>query len=583
MSELDPSEKLTLGAEEARSLLQHGIELAADGAHQEARQTFLLVLERDPHSALAWDRLGQTLGHLGLLGEAAQALKCAAELDPSNIECRSALGFLYRSISRPDEAIHWHSEALALRPNSLILQLNHAFVLPVVASSTEQISNLRKRCLALMDAIVKDECTECMPTTLTCHPFYLSTHNQNDRPLLEAYGRLMVRSFGDQSAASEVYVNPGQTSSRKIRVGFLSGCFYDHSVTRAFEGLIRHLDRDQIEVVLIHLADAKHDATTDRLESCCQEVVRLSGSLDESTERLRALTLDVLFFTDIGTHPAMTQLAARRHAPLQVTGWGWPQTSGMPFVDAYISGDLVEPEMGQDHYSERLIRLPGLPCCFPSDAIEGSLLTRDYFFLPPDDALIGCLQSLEKIHPDFDAVLERLALDAPKAWFVFVESEVTSSTEIFLNRMAEQAPSVSERLILLGRMSRKDFFGLAGCIDVLLDPIYFGSGITLFETLHAGTPTVTLEGKFLRTRMVAAAYRLMGVSQPPIAQTLDEYVKLAAQISNNPAIRSSLRQEIQEKAQSNLYDRMEFVRGFENFVLESARGIVQDLASRTRV
>jgi protein O-GlcNAc transferase len=398
---------------------------------------------------------------------------------------------------------------------------------------------------------------------------YLIYHNHDDRALLEAYGRLMVRFFGDQAADEEPLEVPSSIKSERVRVGFLSGFFYGHSHLRAFEGLIRHLDRELIDVVLIHLVEAHHDQDSERLEATCQQVVRLSTRHDEASAELRALGLDVLFFTDIGMHPRITQLASRRYAPLQVTGWGVPQTSGLPTIDAYLSSDLVEPEEAQDHYSEELIRLPGLPCCYLSDAIIDNSYNRDYFFLPPSEVLLGCLQSLEKIHPDFDDLLEQLAHRAPEAWFVFVESNTTSHTEVFLDRLARSAPSVRARLILLGRMTRAEYIGLSGCVDLLLDTIYFGSGVTLFETIYSGTPIVTLEGQFLRSRMVSAAYKQIGVSSPPIARTPEEYVALAAQLVHVPKIRTSLREEIRDKARTKLYDRMEVVRGFENFVLES--------------
>lgn len=556
-------------ADEANAFLRSGIRLAAEGDHSEAHRCFLAALDREPEMAAGWEHLGHTLGHMGLWGDAAKALIRAAELDPENIACRSTLGFLYGNLSLPEDSIHWHGEALALQPNSLILRLNHAFVLPPVARSSEQLAQLRERCSSLLNGIEKDDGLVSTPAAMSCHPFYLSTHGRNDRALLEAYGRLMIRCFGDAPLVAQEASAPRWNAPGKVRLGFLSSYFSDHSVGRAFEGLIRHLSRDEIDVILIHLAGAKHDATTRQLEACCQEVVCLSTSLEESTSQLRQLNLDALFFSDIGANPVMTQLASRRYAPLQVTGWGWPQTSGMPAIDAYISGDLVEPEMAQDHYSEVLIRLPDLPCCYLSESIEVSPLTRDYFFLPPDDLLIGCFQSLEKLHPDFDAVLEDLIVAVPDAWLVFVESDLTSSTQVFLERLARTAPTASQRLILLGRMSRPDFLGLAGCIDVVLDSIYFGSGISMFETFHAGAPTVTLEGDFLRSRMVAAAYRLMGVKQPPVAQTLNDYVDLAVRLSRDTAMRARLRQEICEKARMNLYDRLDYVRGFERYILES--------------
>jgi predicted O-linked N-acetylglucosamine transferase (SPINDLY family) len=360
---------------------------------------------------------------------------------------------------------------------------------------------------------------------------------------------------------------PGDASIPRIRIGFLSGFFYNHSNARAFDGLILHLDRHRFEVVLIHLATSPRDAVSARLEAGCQEVVVLPAPLDAASARLEELRLDLLFYTDLGMHPFATMLATRRAAPVQATGWGVPQTSGLPGIEYYVSGDLVEPPEAQEHYSETLVRLPGLPCCYRSEAIEPLERDRNYYFLPPDRALWGCLHRLEKLHPDFDLALEAIARAVPDSLFVFVEEDVPSLTSLYLDRLARSAPTAREQVVMLSRMDWPDFLALAGCLDVLLDPFHFGSGITLYETIHTGTPVVTLEGRFLRSRFVAAAYRLIEVEDPPVAATPAAYVELAVALMQDPQRRELLRQEIAAKAKARLYDRFDYVRGFEDFAL----------------
>ncbi|MEB3333910.1 MAG: tetratricopeptide repeat protein [Cyanobacteriota bacterium] len=536
-------------------------------------------LRQDPTQARAWHLLGELLSQWGDVEAAAEALTQAAAWDPTNLTCRSQLGHLFRNISQPELAIHWHQEALRLRPDSLILRLNLAFVQPLVPTSVAQIQALRERTENELTAIEHDiDRLKHYPNQIsTCHPYYLIYDNSNDRELLQRYGRLLAKAFGDRSPNPLPVrpTNPGQGSG-KPRLGFLSGFFYNHSHARAFEGLIHQLDRDLFEVVIIHLPSSPSDAVSLRLNSYCQEVIHLPHGFEESSAVLRQLDLALLFFTDLGMHPWMGMLACRRHAPIQVTGWGVPQTSGIATIDAYLSGDAVEPEDGDEHYSEVLIRLPGLPCSYPRALIQAPPRPRAWFLLPEKEPLFGCLQLLEKIHPEFDTVLEQLALRVPQAWFVFIESKTSQLTEIFLERLARTAPTARARLILLSRLERPDFIALSACIDVVLDPFHFCSGITLFETLHTGTPIVTLEGRFLRSRFVAGAYNVIGVVQPPVAHSAREYVEVAAGLLTNPEARKQLAEEIGQKARSHLYDRLDMVRGFEAFALAAIqRGIVR--------
>ena len=533
-------------------------------------------LQVAPEDRELWSQLTRLLQAVGRYGDAIPCLIRLAELEPAQAACRTELGHLFRKVGYVGDAIHWHGEALAVQPDSLLLHLNYLFVLPLVAESAQQIAACRQRCEEGLRALEQQPFLGFdRDVSVICHPFYLTYHDHNDRELLERYGRLITRAFGNGQLPEHrprlplAVPTSGDAPIPRIRIGFLSGFFSNHSNTRAFDGLILHLDRHRFEVVLIHLATSPRDDVSARLEACCQEVVVLPAPLDAASARLTELRLDLLFYTDLGMHPFATMLATRRSAPVQATGWGVPQTSGLPGIDYYVSGDLVEPPEAQEHYSETLVRLPGLPCCYRSEAIEPLERQRDYYLLPPERPLWGCLHRLEKLHPDFDLALEAIARAVPDSLFVFVEEEVPSLTSLYLDRLARSAPTAREQVVMLGRMDWPDFLALADCLDVLLDPFHFGSGITLYETIHTGTPVVTLEGRFLRSRFVAAAYRLMEVTNPPVAASPEAYVELAVALMQDPQRRELLRQEIATKAKARLYDRLDYVRGFEDFALKA--------------
>ena len=581
----DSQERLAL--EQAEQRLQQGDFAGAIRRLSEA-------VQRWPEHGGLWGRLGRLLVQVGRYGEAIHCLQRAAELDPGDRACRTELGHLFRNLGEVEAAIHWHGEALALQPDSLLLHLNHLFVLPVVADSAEQIAWCRRRCeQGLRELEPHSGHLRFHPDTATaCHPFYLLYQEEDDRELMARYGRLIERSLEPLPQPSlPPLPAPAPGPGERLRIGFLSGYFHEHSNARAFEGLILHLDRQQFEVVLIHLASTPRDRVSERLESWCEEVVVLPGGLQEASEALVALELQLLFFTDLGMHPFLTMLAARRSAPVQATGWGVPQTSGLPTVDYYVSGELVEPEQAEHTYTETLVRLPGLPSCYLSENLAALVeragaptppegLGRDYFLLPPDRPLWGILHRFEKLTPEFDPVLEELAREVPEALFVMVEDKLTSLTARFLARLERTAPAARERLLLLGRMQRSEFLALGGCLDVLLDPFPFGSGITLYETIHSGTPVVTLEGRFLRSRFVAGAYRLMGVEQAPVAHSPEEYAAVAAGLMRDPERRAKLRAEIAAGARAHLYDRLDYVRGFERFAREA---VAASAAAASRV
>jgi predicted O-linked N-acetylglucosamine transferase (SPINDLY family) len=254
-----------------------------------------------------------------------------------------------------------------------------------------------------------------------------------------------------------------------------------------------------------------------------------------------------------------------------MTGWGIPHTSGIKEIDYYITSTELEPPEAKANYTETLVRLPGgLPCCFQKPGQDYKNLPREYFILPPGDTLIGCLQGLHKLHPDYDLILEEIAVRNPEVGFVFVEDELASRSQIFLDRLAKSAPSVRERCVFLAIMQRHEYQALCNCVDLLLDPIYYGSGITFFEASFVGTPIVTMEGSNLRTRVVASGYREMGIEDPPITKTKEEYVELVTMLVNEPERRESMRASILAN-NHRVFNRMDHIRSFEQFCLQAVK------------
>jgi predicted O-linked N-acetylglucosamine transferase (SPINDLY family) len=113
------------------------------------------------------------------------------------------------------------------------------------------------------------------------------------------------------------------------------------------------------------------------------------------------------------------------------------------------------------------------------------------------------------------------------------------------------------------------FMALMAHTDVLLDPVHFGSGNTLYEAMVYGMPIITWPGQFMRGRIVAGAYRQMGIADAPIAQRLEDYAPLALAFGRDSERRRVLRQALLSAANRELFADMKAVREFEDF-LEAA-------------
>ncbi len=561
------------------SFLAHLLEgelLFGQGSYNEAIAAYGEALRINPNAEKAYFDLSVVMLKLEHHAASLKYLDKAISLNPEAISYWSRKAQILWLMARSNEASDWFGKAYSMQPESATLFLNQHLLLPSIPGSGEEIDLARKRFVQGLElaenttSLKLDFLDVAIP-----HTFTLAYHNRDDRALIERYISLM-RNLAEPllSKHSDLdhplrHKKAGGHSGR-LRIGFLSQFFSWHSNTIAFEGLIRYLDRQLFEVVIIHSAKSKRDDFRDSLDALCDQAIQLSTDYGESFDTLHSLSLDIIFFTDIGMSSYEFILPFIGSAPIQMTGWGVPQTSGIREIDYYVSAAELEPEGAEDSYTETLVRLPGgLPCFFPTTGMHFCPLPRDYFLLPSNDTLVGCLQSLHKLHPDFDNILERIAQQNPEVAFIFVEDRIEARTSAFLERLSRTAPSVHQKCLMLAHMSRGEYHSLCHCIDLLLDPIYFGSGITFFEASFVGTPIISLEGEYLRSRVVACGYREMGIDDMPIASTIEDYVELATQLVTDPERRNRMRESILSH-NHRIFNRMDYIRNFEQFCLNAA-------------
>ena len=68
-----------------------------------------------------------------------------------------------------------------------------------------------------------------------------------------------------------------------------------------------------------------------------------------------------------------------------------------------------------------------------------------------------------------------------------------------------------------------------------------------------GTPTVTMPNKFIKSRIVFAAYNQMEIKNPPIVNNKKEYVETAIKIANDDNL-FELKNYYQKKAEERLFN-----------------------------
>ena len=169
-------------------------------------------------------------------------------------------------LGRYEEARDALAQAAALEPHPR-LRYKRTLLLPVILQSHAHLQEVRRRLESEVDAMVADG-LRVDPLRLHLQSnFYLAYQGMNERPLLEKLARVCSVGCRDFTADRAWQVR----SDRRIRIGFVSALFRNHTIGWYWKDNIAALSRERFEVTVIALKS--HDDDVGRLIRAKAETV----------------------------------------------------------------------------------------------------------------------------------------------------------------------------------------------------------------------------------------------------------------------------------------------------------------------
>lgn len=565
----------------------------------EALSHFADAATTDPDWETPRYYLGLILAEMGRPDEAMVAYRAALAVNPDHAESHFGIGRLLArrrdaaaAISHFDAAAaarpDWHrphrekadvmaasgdvvgareAYAMALRAGAPDgLRLRHDLLLPVIADSAEDYAAARHQYEVALDGLIAN-------VPVLDHPardgggarFYLAYHGEDDRRLQEQLAGLYRTGCPALDWTAPHCRKPWRKPAVR-RIGFVSRFFYDHSIGRLMQRLLAHLARrDDCEILLFDTAPAPDDPLRAELLSYADHVECLESGLQPPREQIARYQPDILVYPDIGMDYVTYFLAFARLAPVQCVTWGHPVTTGIPTLDYFLSCDSAEPADAAAHYSERLVRLGGLPFSYARPEIPDPTKARGDFGLPEDETVYFLAQNLFKIHPDMDGALRRILENDPAGRLVLLEGHYPEWGQRLRARFARSLAGVDDRITFLPRQDHDDYMRLLALADVCLDSYPFGGGNTTYQALAMGTPVVTLPGGYLRGRLSLAIYCHLRVLECAAA-TAEEYADVAVRLGTDPAWRARVTKQIGTNLH-RIFDDPVFLEEAERFLM----------------
>jgi predicted O-linked N-acetylglucosamine transferase (SPINDLY family) len=364
---------------------------------------------------------------------------------------------------------------------------------------------------------------------------------------------------------------PAVARQGKMRLGIVSAHIFNQSVWLAIlKGWVQEIDKSLFDVFLFKLGTEK-DSETGKAAQHATHFDDAPKSTANWVEAIRGANLDALIFDEVGMDASTLQLASLRLVPLQCATWGHPETTGLSTIDAYISGEAIEPSNGQDNYRERLVKLPNLGVYVEPLAPKFVEPNLRELGLPKDEPLLLCAGSPFKYMPIHDWVWTEIARglrDHGKGRLVFFSTSRGSMHVMLLDRLRrafDQAGLEFDACVcVVPFLDRPRYFGVMRAATLMLDTLEFSGFNTAMQAIECDLPYLAFEGQFMRGRLASGLLRTMKLPEL-VANDYEQFVQRAVALSTNPELVSRLRTEIAARRHVLFHDS-EPIRGLESFL-----------------
>ncbi|MFA6054067.1 MAG: tetratricopeptide repeat protein [Thermodesulfovibrionales bacterium] len=554
------------------------ISFQAKGLIDESIKYYQKAIQINPNLQATYNNLGVVFQSKGQLDEAINCYQKALMIDPNFAEAYFHLGNVQQWIGKREEALSALDNAIKIKPNFIIARWAKCISqLPIVYPDQSSIAESRKlyhkELIKLKETIhleTPQDIKDAAEAVGVKQPFYLAYQGFDDRELQQLYGELVCKIMSYRYPQFSVRpIMPILIHGTPLRVGIVSGYFHDHPVWKIIiKGWIENFDKNKINLYGYYTGKKK-DTETEKARTFFAKFIEDSYSFEDFCRTISNDNLHVIIYPEIGMDSTTVKLAALRLAPIQCTSWGHPDTSGLPTIDYYLSGELMETPDSDTYYTERLIRLPNLSIHYTPQEFSSIGVTREMFGLQPKSILYHCCQALFKFLPQYDVVFPRIAQQVGNCQFLFSSlPESVFLIEQFrmrIYRVFKQFDlNANDYVIFLPHLDSVKYNALNRLCNIFLDPIGWSGCTSTLEALDCNLPVIAFPYFLMRGRESTAILNMMGLKET-IATSIDDYVSLAVKLGKDSNLRSQISDKIARKKHI-VYQDITCIAALEDFL-----------------
>lgn len=510
----------------------------------------------------AWFNLGNVFNRQGRMHDANLAYARAKVVRPAYADASAAQGKALALEGRYEEALAAFDEALAIDPDHAGALAHRLFYQAHICAWSG--FDARRRL---------DETTDTALSPWAALTFEDDPARQLRRSRAWARHHIAQRPAGVPA--------PAMAKDGRIRIGYFSADFQNHATSYLLSGLLREHDRSRFVIHAFSYGPAADDDMRRQLVAATDSFTDADHLPDSKlVELARSRELDVAIDLKGYTLGTRMEPFALRLAPLQISYLGFPGSSGAEFIDYLVADPVVIPAAERDHYSEKLILLPG--SYQPNDnrrAIAESSGSRADWNLPEAAFVFCCFNHTYKITPrEFDVWMRLLGrVEHSVLWLL----RSNPWAERNLQREAEARGIAAERIIFADSVPQAQHLARIRHADLFLDTFNVNAHTTASDSLWAGVPVVTLAGRQFAARVCASLLTAVGLPEL-VTENEAAYEASILGLANEPGRLAAIRTKLADNRLSQpLFDTVRYTRAFEAALAAVHQRRVDGLAPTT--
>ena len=353
--------------------------------------------------------------------------------------------------------------------------------------------------------------------------------------------------------------------NKEIRLGFVSGNFYRHSVMYFLLPILNEITGGRFKTFGYYTRSHK-DEITEQLEVCFNGFRWVENKrAHEIYDIIGADNIDVLFDLDGHTQGSRIDVFNLRPAPVQISWIGFPERVASTSIDYWLVDQYTNPELNvfDECTGSSLLKMPSTFLLYDGDKslnIKNSVEKKFTF---------GSYNNFAKITPVVLDVWAEILKSNSNFTMIIKNKQLASkiSQSFILDRLVRAGVNPDQITLLSQHNSYIEHMESYNDIHLALDTFPYNGTTTTFEAIWMGVPTLVLEGDLHVSRVGVSILKNLNMENL-IATSLDMYIRLAIDIGNEYLSCSRGTDLRRLFLQSPLGRKREFVRDFERLICD---------------